>query len=59
MPQPLRRKDVPIDWSVHAVANHPALTSGVGACITAFASTEALMGVFLAMIRWEHCPTGG
>ncbi len=56
MPQPLRRTDAPIDWSVRAVANHPVLTSGVGACITAFASTEALMGVFLAMIRWEHAP---
>jgi hypothetical protein len=56
MPQPLKRIDAPIDWSVRAVANHPVLTSGVGACITAFASTEALMGVFLAMIRWEHAP---
>jgi hypothetical protein len=35
------------------VANHPVLTSGVGACITSFASMEALMGVFLAMIRWH------
>jgi hypothetical protein len=56
MPQPLRRTDAPIDWSVYAVANHPVLTSGVGACITAFASTEALMGVFLAMIRWHDAP---
>jgi hypothetical protein len=56
MPQPLRRTDAPIDWSIRAVANHPVLTSGVGACITAFASTEALMGVFLATIRWEHAP---
>jgi hypothetical protein len=56
MPQPLKRTNVPIDWSIGAVANHPVLTSGVGACITAFASTEALMGVFLAMIRWENAP---
>lgn len=56
MPQPLRRTHAPIDWSIHAVANHPVLTSGVGACITAFASTEAAMGVFLATIRWEHAP---
>lgn len=56
MPQLLRRTDASIDWSVQAVANHPVLTSGVGACITAFASTEALMGVFLATIRWEHAP---
>ena len=56
MPQPLRRTNAPIDWSVYAVANHPVLTSGVGTCITAFASTEALMGVFLATIRWEHAP---
>ncbi len=56
MPQPLRRTDAPIDWSIHAVANHPVLTSGVGACITAFASTEALMGVLLATIRWENAP---
>ena len=56
MPQPLRRAGAPIDWSIHAVANHPVLTSGVGACITAFALTEALMGVFLAMIRWENAP---
>ena len=46
--------DAPIDWSIKAVANHPVLTAGVGACITAFASTEAAMGIFLAMIRWEH-----
>ena len=56
MPQPLRRTDAPIDWSIQAVANHPVLNSGVGACITAFASTEAAMGVFLATIRWEHAP---
>lgn len=56
MPQPLRRKDAPIDWSLQGVASHPVLTSGVGACITAFASTEALMGVFLATIRWEDAP---
>lgn len=56
MPQPLKRINAPIDWSVRAVANHPVLSSGVGACITAFASTEAVMGVFLAMIRWEHAP---
>jgi hypothetical protein len=56
MPQPLRRMDAPIDWGISAVANHPVLTSGVGACITAFASTEALMGVFLAMTRWQHAP---
>jgi hypothetical protein len=56
MPQPLRRRDAPIDWSIQAVANHPVLTSGVGACITAFAATEASMGVFLAMIRWKHAP---
>jgi hypothetical protein len=54
MPQLLKRTNAPIDWSVGAVANHPVLTSGVGACITAF--TEALMGVFLEMIRWEHAP---
>lgn len=53
MPQLLHRTDAPIDWSVHAVANHPVLTSGVGACVTAFASTEALMGAFLATICWE------
>jgi hypothetical protein len=56
MPQPLHRTAAPIDWSVQAVANHPTLTSAVGACVTAFASTEALMGVFLATIRWEHAP---
>ncbi len=56
MPQPLRRINAPIDWSVYAVANHPVLTSGVGACITAFASTEAAIGVFLAMIRWHDAP---
>jgi hypothetical protein len=56
MPQPLRRTNAPIDWSVYAVVNHPGLTSGVGACITAFASTEAAMGVFLAMIRWHDAP---
>jgi hypothetical protein len=55
-PQILRRANAPIDWSVQAVANHPVLTSGVGACITAFASTEELMGVFLATICWEHAP---
>lgn len=55
MPQPLRR-DAPIDWSLMAVANHPVLTSGVGACILAVASTEAAMGVFLASIRWQHAP---
>jgi hypothetical protein len=44
------------DWSIYTVANHPVLTGGVGACITAFASTEALMGVFLATIRWEDAP---
>lgn len=53
-PQPLQRADVPIDWSLPVVANHPILTSGVGSCLIAFASTEALMGVLLAMIRWEH-----
>lgn len=56
MPQPLRRTAAPIDSSVYAVANHRVLTSGIGACITAFASTEALMGVFLATIRWEDAP---
>jgi hypothetical protein len=55
VPQPLRR-DAPIDWSLMAVANHPVLTSGVGACILAVASTEAAMGVFLASIRWQHAP---
>ncbi|MER9005904.1 hypothetical protein NKI15_19935 [Mesorhizobium sp. M0862] len=39
-----------------AVANHPVLTSGVGACILAVASTESAMGVFLASIRWQHAP---
>jgi len=53
MPQPLRRKNVPIDWSIQAVSNHPVLTSGVGACVTAFASTEAAMGVLLSVIHWE------
>jgi hypothetical protein len=56
MPQPLRRTNAPIDWSVYTVSNHPVLTSGVGACITAFASTEAAMGVLLAMIRWHNAP---
>jgi hypothetical protein len=56
MPQPLRRADAPIDWNIRAVSNHLILTSGVGACITAFATAEALMGLFLAMIRWEHAP---
>lgn len=56
MPQLLRRTNAPIDWSIQAVANHSVLTSGVGACVTAFASTEALMGVFLATIRWEDAP---
>lgn len=57
MPQPLRRENPPIDWSTEAVANHPVLSSGVGACITSFASLEATLGVMLAMIRWEDAPT--
>lgn len=56
MPQPLRRKNAPIDWNIQIVANHPVLTSGVGACITAFAQAEALMGVYLATIRWGNAP---
>lgn len=54
MPQPLRRKSAPIDWSVELVANHPVLTSGVGACIVAYAQAEALMGVYLAYIQWKN-----
>lgn len=54
MPQPLRRKRAPIDWSPDAVANHPILSSGVGASITAFSSLEAALGAYLVLIRWEH-----
>lgn len=54
MPQLLRRKAAPIDWSPTAVANHPILSSGVGACITAFASLEAALGAYLVLIRWKH-----
>lgn len=54
MPQPLRRKRPPIDWSPAAVANHPILSSGVGASITAFASLEAALGAYLILIRWQH-----
>lgn len=53
MPQPLRRKNAPIDWNIDVVANHPVLTSGVGACILAYAQAEALMGVYLAYIQWN------
>lgn len=54
MPQPLKRTNAPIDWSPRAIANHPVLSCGVGACVITFASLEALMGVFLATIRWEN-----
>lgn len=55
MPQPLRRRDAPINWDIESVANHPVLTSGVGACILAYAQAEALMGIYLAHIRWNDC----
>ena len=53
MPQLLRRRDAPIDWNIESVANHPVLTSGIGACILAYAQAEALMGVYLAHIHWS------
>lgn len=54
MPQPLRRATAPIDWSIGVVANHPVLSSGVGACILAYAQVEALVGVYLAHIQWKN-----
>tara|TARA_R110000868_G_scaffold90320_6_gene250865 strand:+ start:4615 stop:5208 length:594 start_codon:yes stop_codon:yes gene_type:complete len=54
MPQPLRRKDAPIDWDIESVANHPTLSSGVGACILAFAQAEALTGILLVHINWRE-----
>lgn len=56
MPKPLRRTDAPIDWSVHTVANHSVLTSGVGPVSPRSPRRKPSWASSLATIRWENAP---